>query len=248
MPVRLDGKVSVITAAGQGIGNATVKKFVSEGADVWAVDMDAAKLSELAEELPGINTKLLDVTCPDSINDLAEAIGRSPDVLFNCVGFVHHGSLLDCDLDTWDFSFRTNVTSMYLSIKRFLPGMIEAGGGTIINMGSAVSSLRSKAMRCAYGATKGAVIGLTKSVAADYARYGIRCNAVCPTVVDTPSLRARIDMTDDPEATYQTFRDQQPLGRLGTPGDVADLVAFLASDEAGFITGTAAIIDGGKLA
>jgi 2-keto-3-deoxy-L-fuconate dehydrogenase len=248
MHERLAGKIAIMTAAGQGIGLATAKRFVSEGADVWAVDIDGAKLETLAQELPCIHPKVVDVTNADEVNQLVASIGRAPDILFNCVGYVHHGSLLDCDEEAWDFSFETNVKSMYLTIRAVLPSMIEAGGGNIINMGSAVSSLRGKAMRCAYGATKGAVIGLTRSIATDYAKYGIRCNAVCPTVVDTPSLRGRIDMTDDPEETYRAFVAQQPLGRLGTPEDVAALVAFLASDDAGFITGTSNIIDGGKLA
>ena len=248
MSGRLQNKVSIITAAAQGIGRATVDKFVSEGAVVWAVDLDEAKLAELSAQHPDIRTICANVTDADDVKKIADSVGQAPDVLFNCVGYVHHGSLLDCDEDTWNFSFQTNVTSMFLTIKTLLPAMIDAGGGNIINMGSAVSSLRSKPMRCAYGATKGAVIGLTKSIAADYAKYNIRCNAVCPTVVDTPSLRERINMTEDPEATYESFRSQQPLGRMGTPEDVADLVAYLASDESAFITGTANIIDGGKLA
>ncbi len=161
---------------------------------------------------------------------------------------MHNNTILTCSEEDWDYAFDVNVKSMYRMIRAFLPGMIERGGGNIINMGSAVSSLKSKANRFVYGATKGAVIALSKGIAADFAADGIRCNAVCPTVVDTPSLRERIAKTPDPEATYQAFVDQQPMGRMGTADDVAQLVLFLATDESRFITGTASIVDGGKLA
>lgn len=247
MPDRLQGKSALITAAGQGIGKATACAFVSEGATVWAADINEQALRELEREHPEVHTVGLDVTDDAAINRFSNSIG-GVDVLFNCVGYVHNGTILDCRESEWDYSFDTNVKSMYRMIRAFLPGMIEGGGGNIINMASAVSSLRSKKNRCVYGATKGAVIALTKSIATDFAGDGIRCNAVCPTVVDTPSLRERIAMTEDPEATYKSFVAQQPLGRMGTAEDVANLVVFLASEESAFITGTSNIVDGGKLA
>jgi NAD(P)-dependent dehydrogenase (short-subunit alcohol dehydrogenase family) len=247
MTGRLQGKSAIISAAGQGIGKATACAFASEGATVWAADISEQSLRELKRERPDLHTVGLDVTDDTAIKAFSNSIG-AVDVLFNCVGYVHNGTILDCNKSEWDYSFDTNVKSMYHMIRAFLPRMIENGGGNIINMASAVSSLRSKKNRCVYGATKGAVIALTKSVATDFASDRIRCNAVCPTVVDTPSLRERIAMTEHPETTYKSFVAQQPLGRMGTAEDVANLVVFLASDESSFITGTTSIIDGGKLA
>jgi 2-keto-3-deoxy-L-fuconate dehydrogenase len=244
---RLESKTAVVTAAGQGIGRATACAFADEGAIVWATDINEELLSSLAKERPEIQVRHLDVTDASEITNFAGEVGPI-DILFNCAGFVHHGTILDCDEKTWDYSFDVNIKSMYRMIRGFLPTMISQGGGNIINMGSAVSSLRSKLYRCAYGSTKGAVIALTKSVAIDFAGQRIRCNAICPTVVDTPSLRDRIAATENPEATLRSFVAQQPLGRMGTPRDVALLAVFLASDESSFITGTANLIDGGKLA
>lgn len=244
---RLESKTAVVTAAGQGIGRATACAFADEGATVWATDINEKSLSSLANERPEIQVRRLDVTQAPEIRDFAAKVGTI-DVLFNCVGFVHHGTILDCDEKTWDYSFDVNIKSMYRMIRAFLPTMITQGGGNIINMGSAVSSLRSKLYRCAYGSTKGAVIALTKSVATDFAGQQIRCNAICPTVVDTPSLRDRIAATEDPAEALRAFVAQQPLGRMGTPQDVALLAVFLASDESSFITGTANLVDGGKLA
>lgn len=247
MSERLLNKVALVTAAGQGIGRASVEAFVAEGAKVWAIDNNAASLQDLKAALPAVETLCLDVTDGPGVAALTDRVGDL-DILFNCVGFVHNNTILTCSEEDWDFAFDVNVKSMYRMVRAFLPGMIERGAGNIINMGSAVSSLKSKANRFVYGASKGAVIALSKAIAADYAAQGIRCNAVCPTVVDTPSLRDRIATTPDPEATYQAFVAQQPMGRMGTAEDVAQLVLFLATDESRFITGTASIVDGGKLA
>lgn len=247
MSKRLLGKTALITGAGQGIGKATACAFAAEEATVWAVDIIEERLDDLRREQPGIHAITLDVTDSAGIADAAERVGPL-DILFNCVGHVPNGTILDTSESEWDETFDVNVKSMYRMIRAFLPPMIERGGGNIINMASSVSSIKSKPNRCVYGATKGAVIALSKSIAADFAGRGIRCNAICPTVVDTPSLRERIAATDDPEATLSAFVAQQPLGRMGTADDVAQLAVFLASDESAFITGTASIVDGGKLA
>jgi len=244
---RLESKTAIVTAAGQGIGRATACAFADEGATVWATDINEESLNSLARERPEIQVRHLDVTDAPEIRNFAGEVGTI-DILFNCAGFVHQGTILDCDEKTWDYSFDVNIKSMYRMIRAFLPKMISQGGGNIINMSSAVSSLRSKPYRCAYGSTKGAVIALSKSVATDFAGQRIRCNAICPTVVDTPSLQGRIAASGDPEATLRSFVEQQPLGRMGTPRDVALLAVFLASDESSFITGTANLVDGGKLA
>ena len=252
MTGRLEGKRALVTAAAQGIGRATALAFAAEGASVLATDVAEDKLNDLAEAF--IVTRRLDVTDPEAIAALADEL-PPVDILFNCAGFVHHGTILDVLPDDWDFSFELNVRSMYLMIRAFLPKMLEhakATGGSvsIINMASTVSSVKGAPNRCAYGATKAAVIGLTKAVAADFITQGVRCNAICPGTVATPSLDERIAMlgvlmTGGTEAARQAFVERQPMGRLGTPEEVAALAVYLASDEAAFTTGAIHIIDGG---
>jgi 2-keto-3-deoxy-L-fuconate dehydrogenase len=244
MADRLQDKTALVTAAGQGIGRAAALAFAAEGARVIATDINAAALQTLRREHPAIEALRLDVT---DVAEVAEFARRQPrlDVLFNCAGFVHHGSILDCEPDAWRFSLDLNVTSMYRTIRAWLPGMLEAGGGSIINMASVASSVRGVRDRCAYGTTKAAVIGLTKSVAADFVERGIRCNAICPGTVATPSLEARIQAFDDPDAARAAFIARQPMGRLGTVTEVAALAVYLASDESSYTTGTIHLIDGG---
>jgi 2-keto-3-deoxy-L-fuconate dehydrogenase len=241
---RLDGKTALATAAGAGIGRATALAFLAEGATVLATDIDAAALASLKAEAPGLQTQALDVRSDDAVAALF-AGGFSPDILFNCAGFVHHGSILACGSADWAFSWDLNVTSMYRTIRAALPGMLARGSGSIVNMASVVSSVRGAVDRCAYGTTKAAVIGLTKSVAQDFVKQGIRCNAICPGTVASPSLEARIAALPDPVAGRAAFIARQPLGRLGTPEEIAALAVYLASDEASYTTGTAVVIDGG---
>jgi 2-keto-3-deoxy-L-fuconate dehydrogenase len=248
MAGRLAGKRALVTAAGQGIGRATALAFAAEGASVLATDIAEDKLASLADQL--IATRRLDVTEDDAIAALAAELGPV-DVLFNCAGFVHHGTILDALPIEWDASFAINVRSMFMTIRAFLPKMLERGGGaSIINMASTVSSLKGAPNRCVYGATKAAVIGLTKSVAADFVTQGIRCNAICPGTIETPSLEDRIAaqgvrLVGGSEAARRAFVERQPLGRLGTPEEVAALAVYLASDEASFTTGAVHVIDGG---
>jgi len=237
---RMSGKTCLVTAAGQGIGRASALAMAAEGARVVATDIDEAALATLE----GVETRRLDVRDPGDIAAAREAIG-APDVLFNCAGFVANGTILDCDEDEWDFSFDLNVKAMYRMIRAFLPGMVEAGGGSIVNMSSAVSSIIAAPNRFVYGATKAAVIGLTKSVAADFVGQGIRCNAICPGTVDSPSLEGRLRATGDYEAARAAFTARQPMGRIASAGEIAALVVYLASDEASFTTGHAHVIDGG---
>ena len=243
MAGRLAGKVAFITAAGQGIGRAAALAFAREGAKVWATDLNAKALADV-EGKDGIRAKALDATDEASINKLAAEIGQI-DVLFNCAGFVHHGTILDCTLKDWDFSFNLNVKSMFLVTKAFLPGMLKNGGGSIINMSSIASSVKGLPNRFVYGATKAAVIGLTKSIAADYVKQGIRCNCIGPGTVDTPSLGERINAFADPVQAKKDFIARQPMGRLGTVDDITGILVFLASDEAKFATGNMYSIDGG---
>lgn len=243
MGSRLAGKTVLLTAAAQGIGRASALAFANEGARVTATDVNEEKLAELAG-VAGIGTRRLDVTDPASIEAAAGEAG-APDVLFNCAGFVHHGSVLSTGEDEWRASMTLNVDSMYRMIRAFLPGMIERGGGSIINMSSVASSIRGLPFRCVYGTTKAAVIGLTKSVAADYIRDGIRCNCICPGTVETPSLEDRIAAFDDPAQARRDFIARQPLGRLGTAEEIASLAVWLASDESTYATGTAFVVDGG---
>ena len=243
MADRLTGKRALVTAAAQGIGRATVRAFAAEGAQVFASDVNRDKLGEL-NGVPGVNTCLLDVTDNDAVLAVAADLGAM-DILFNCAGFVHHGSILECGESDWNFSFDLNVKSMYFTIRAFLPAMLDAGGGSIINMSSVASSIKGIAHRCVYGASKAAVIGLTKSIAADYIDRGIRCNAICPGTVESPSLQARIDAFDDPVAARRAFIARQPLGRLGTAEEIAAMAVYLASDESAFTTGTNMVVDGG---
>jgi 2-keto-3-deoxy-L-fuconate dehydrogenase len=243
MADRLIGKRALVTAAAQGIGHATARAFAAEGAQVVATDVNRDKLGEL-NGAPGIDTGLLDVTDNQAVLAVAAELGTF-DILFNCAGFVHHGGILECGESDWDFSFDLNVKSMYFTIRAFLPAMLDAGGGSIINMSSVASSIKGIAHRCVYGASKAAVIGLTKAVAADYIDRGIRCNAICPGTVESPSLQARIDAFDDPLAARRAFIARQPLGRLGTAEEIAAMAVYLASDESAFTTGTNMVVDGG---
>ena len=238
--MRLKDKVCVVTAAGQGIGAATARAFAEQGATVWATDLDASKLQSLV----GVKPRKLDVLDKTAIAALAEEAGPV-DVLFNCAGFVHHGSVVDATDEQWAFAFDLNVRSMFWTIQAFLPGMLQRGGGSIINMSSAASSVKGAALRCIYGTTKAAVIGLTKSVAVDYVSRNIRCNAICPGTVQTPSLDERIASLGGGPDAKQFFLQRQPTGRFGTPEEVAALAVYLASDESAFTTGTVHVIDGG---
>jgi 2-keto-3-deoxy-L-fuconate dehydrogenase len=248
MTNRLAGKTALVTAAGQGIGRATAEAFVREGANVIATDINEAALAELAR-IPGISARHLDVTDGLAVNALAAEIG-AVDVLFNGAGYVHAGTVLDCDEQAWDFSFDLNVRSMYRLIRATLPGMLAQGQGSIINVSSAASSIKGVPNRFVYATTKAAVIGMTKSIAADFITRGVRCNAICPGTVESPSLRARIDAQS--KASGQTlaqveaaFIARQPMGRLGRTEEIAMLAVYLASDESAFTTGTSQLIDGG---
>jgi len=225
------------------MGRAAAIAFAAEGATVWATDLKPALLATL-EGTPGIHTRALDVTQADAVTRAAADVGAI-DVLFNCAGFVHHGALLDCPESDWDFAFELNVKSMYRVTRAFLPGMLAKGGGSIINMASVASSLRGIPNRLAYGTTKAAVIGFTKSVAADYVRQGIRCNAVAPGTIDTPSLGDRIAAFADPVQARKDFIARQPMLRLGTVDDMTPVFVYLASDESRFATGNVFSVDGG---
>ena len=245
MTARLKNKRTLITAAGQGIGLATALAFANEGAEVVATDINPDTLDSLSIENPRIETRLLDVTKPEEIQQAAEETGPI-DVLFNCAGFVHHGTILDCEENDWEFSFNLNVRSMYRMIRAFLPAMLEAGGGNIINMSSVASSVMGLPNRFVYGASKAAVIGLTKSVAKDYIKQGIRCNAICPGTVESPSLQERIKAQGgNLEEVRAAFIARQPIGRIGTPEEIAAIALYLASDESAYTTGVAFSIDGG---
>ena len=243
MADRLKGKRAFITAAGQGMGRAAAEAFAREGASVWATDVSARLVESLAGS-PGITARALDVTDGAAVEGVAREAG-TVDVLFNCAGFVHHGTIMECAEKDWDFSFDLNVKSMYRVTRALLPGMLGQGHGSIINMASIASSLRGIPNRFAYGATKAAVLGLTKAIAADYVQKGIRCNAVCPGTVDTPSLQDRINALPDPVAARKAFIARQPMGRLGTTDDIIPLLIYLASDESSFATGVAFSVDGG---
>lgn len=245
MSQRLNGKIAIITAAGQGIGRATALAFAREGAEVWATDINATALETLKEEIPTIKTYILDVLQPEAINHASSEIG-AVDILFNCAGYVHHGTILQCSEKDWDFSLNLNVKSMYRMIKAFLPNMLRHGGGSIINVASVASSIKGVPNRFIYGTTKAGIIGLTKSVAADFISQGIRCNAICPGTVETPSLGERIkNQGHNPEEIRKAFISRQPIGRLGSPEEIAHLAVYLASDESSYTTGTIHIIDGG---
>ncbi|MFZ1920465.1 MAG: SDR family oxidoreductase [Xanthobacteraceae bacterium] len=249
MTDRLRRKIALVTAAGQGIGRAIAEACAAEGATVIATDLAEEKLAGLQ----AAKRQKLDVRAQDAIDALAGAIARefgALDILVNCAGYVANGSVLDCTEKDWDFSFDLNVKSMHRMIKTFLPGMVEKKSGAIVNISSAVSSIRGVPNRYAYGATKAAVIGLTKSVAADFIRHGIRCNAVCPGTIESPSLDERIAALSQQSGkssavVRQAFVDRQPMGRLGTAQEVAALAVFLVSDESSYITGQAHLVDGG---
>jgi 2-keto-3-deoxy-L-fuconate dehydrogenase len=243
---RLDGKTAILSAAGQGIGRASALAMAREGAQVIATDINPDTLEVLSRDAAGwsLQTHVLDVRDPAAV---ADAVARfpAPDVLFNCAGFVDHGTILDCDEEAWEFSLGLNMTAMYRMLRGFLPGMLEAGGGSIINMASVASSIIAAPNRFVYGATKAGVIGMTKSVAADFVTRGIRCNAICPGTVESPSLEGRLAATGDYEAARKAFVARQPMGRIGDPEEVASLVVWLASDESAFVTGQSHVIDGG---
>jgi 2-keto-3-deoxy-L-fuconate dehydrogenase len=241
--MRLKGKICVVTAAGQGIGAATARAFAREGATVWATDLDEAKLQALAA-VEGIKVRRLDVLDKSAIGSLSKETGEI-DALFNCAGFVHHGSVLDATDAQWDLAFNLNVRSMFWTIQAFLPGMLKKGAGSIVNMSSAASSVKGAALRFAYGTTKAAVIGLTKSIAVDFVRQGVRCNAICPGTVQTPSLDERIAGLGGGTDARQFFLQRQPTGRFGSAEEIAALAVYLASDESAFTTGTVNVIDGG---
>lgn len=238
--MRLAGKTALVTAAAQGIGRATVEAFLKEGASVIAADINTDPLADL----PGVTVRKLDVTDPDAVRAIAAEFA-GVDVLYNCAGYVHAGTILDCDEDAWAFSTTLNVTAQYRMIRAFLPAMIANGGGSIINMSSVCSSIKAVPNRFAYGATKAAVIGLTKSVAADFVTQGVRCNAICPGTVETPSLLQRLRDTGDFDKAYAEFTARQAMGRFGRPTELAALAVYLASDESAFTTGTVNVIDGG---
>jgi 2-keto-3-deoxy-L-fuconate dehydrogenase len=248
MTNRLKGKTAFVTAAGQGIGRATAEAFVREGARVIATDISEALVSDLAKTV-GCETRHLDVTDANAVAAAAKEAGAM-NILFNGAGYVHAGTILDCDERAFDFSFDLNVRAMYRMIRAFLPAMLASyeqggGGGSIINVASVAGSIKGAPNRFVYGATKAAVIGLTKSVAADFIKHKLRCNAICPGTIQTPSLDDRIAAQGGTPAARQAFVDRQPLGRLGTPEEMAALVLYLASDESAFTTGTAVIADGG---
>jgi 2-keto-3-deoxy-L-fuconate dehydrogenase len=245
MAKRLQGKVAVVTAAGQGIGRAIAEAFVAEGATVWATDRDVDKLDGLARA----KRRKLDVLSDRAVAAFAEKIGPV-DILVNAAGFVHHGTVMECDNAAWDFSFDLNVKSMHRMLRAFIPGMLEKGHGSVVNIASGAGSVRGIPNRYVYGATKAAVIGLTKAVAADYIKKGIRANAICPGTIQSPSLDQRIEdlaklNKTSIEAARQAFIDRQPMGRLGTAEEIAMLAVYLASDESSYTTGQIHLADGG---
>lgn len=244
MSGRLAGKTALVTAAGQGIGRASAVAMAREGARVWATDIREDLLDSLGAEQKGIETFRLDVLKQEEIEAAAKRIGL-PDILFNCSGYVHAGTILETDERAWDFSFDLNVKAHYRLIKAFMPGWLARGQGTIINMASAASSIKGVPNRFVYGATKAAVIGMTKALAADFTPKGIRVNAICPGTVDSPSLMERLRATGDFEKAKAAFVARQPMGRMAKAEEIGALVVYLASDESAFVTGQTFVIDGG---
>ena len=241
---RLEGKEVIITAAGQGIGKATAITFHNEGANVTATDINEKTLSDLNKEYPKIKVNKLDSTKNDDVRSFINSFNNI-DVLFNAVGFVHHGTILECDEKDWDFSFDTNIKSMYFMCKAALPTMIKNNGGSIINVASVASSIKGLPNRFVYGASKAAIIGLTKSIASDFVKQKIRCNAIAPGTVFTPSWEDRVKQSPDPVKAKKDFIARQPMGRLGTAQEIADFAIYLASDESTFTTGNTFSVDGG---
>ena len=241
---KLKGKVALVTAAGQGIGKATAIAFHNEGAKVIATDINDKTLNDLNKEYPNIEIKNLDSTNKEAIKDYISAVSKV-DILFNAVGFVHHGTILECDEKDWDFSSNVNVKSMYFMCKAILPIMVKQNGGSIINVSSCASSLKGFPNRFVYGTTKGAVIGLTKSIAADFVKQNIRCNSIAPGTVFSPSWQDRVNQSPDPVQAKKDFIARQPMGRLGTAEEIAAVAVYLASDDATFTTGTTISVDGG---
>jgi NAD(P)-dependent dehydrogenase (short-subunit alcohol dehydrogenase family) len=241
---RLEGKNAIVTAAGQGIGKATAITFHNEGAKVTATDINNETLADLNKEYPNISVKKLDSTNNGDIKSFVNDIDKI-DILFNAVGFVHHGTILDCEEKDWDFSFNTNIKSMYFMCKTVLPKMLEKDGGSIINVASVASSIKGLPNRFVYGASKAAIIGLTKSIASDFVKQKIRCNAIAPGTVFTPSWEDRVKQSSDPVKAKKDFIARQPMGRLGTAQEIADFAIYLASDESTFTTGNTFSVDGG---
>ena len=241
---KLKGKVALVTAAGQGIGKATAIAFHNEGAKVIATDINDKTLNDLNKEYPNIEIKNLDSTNKEAIKDYISTISKV-DILFNAVGFVHHGTILECDEKDWDFSSNVNVKSMYFMCKAIIPIMVKQNGGSIINVSSCASSLKGFPNRFVYGTTKGAVIGLTKAIAADFVKQNIRCNSIAPGTVFSPSWQDRVNQSPDPVQAKKDFIARQPMGRLGTAVEIAAVAVYLASDDATFTTGTTISVDGG---
>jgi 2-keto-3-deoxy-L-fuconate dehydrogenase len=244
MTNRLQGKTALVTSAGQGIGRASAIAMAAEGANVIATDINEATLAALAKSHPTIKTHKLDVTKDAEVASIAKLVG-TPDILFNCSGFVHAGTIMDVTDKDWDFAFDLNVRAHYRMMRAFMPGWLERGKASVINMSSVASSVKGVPNRFLYTASKAAVIGMTKAMAADFMTKGIRVNAICPGTVDTPSLHERMHATGDYEKAHAAFLARQPLGRMATPEEIAALVVYLASDESLFITGQAVNIDGG---
>ena len=244
MDRRLENKNIIVTAAGQGIGKATAIAFYNEGANVTATDLNEKTLQALNKEYPKIKIYTLDSTNASAIKVFSKTI-KKVDVLFNAVGFVHHGTILDCEEKDWDFSFDVNVKSMYLMIKSIIPKMLKENKGSIINISSIASSIKGLPFRFVYGASKAAIIGLTKSIAADYVKQNIRCNAIAPGTVHTPSWEGRVSASKDPIQAKKDFIARQPMGRLGTPEEIAAIAIYLASDESSFASGNTFSVDGG---